>query len=127
MIQVMDLNHVNITTRDTDRAVKFYAQVLGLKEGPNPALASRLRWMYQGDRPLVHISQAAEGWTGEGETAFQHIAFRITNHDTAKRHIEQLGMEHRVNIVEDFTIRQIFFDDPDGVTVELIEIGGPLA
>ncbi len=127
MIQVRDLNHVNITTRDTDRAVKFYTQVLGLKEGPNPAFASRLRWMYQGDQPLVHISEAAEDWTGGGEAAFQHIAFRITNHDTAKQRIEELGIEHRVNIMDDFPIRQIFFDDPDGVTVELIEVGGPPA
>ncbi len=125
MIQVVDLNHVNITTRDTDRAAKFYAQVLGLEEGPNPAFARRLRWMYQGAQPLVHISEAEESWTGGGEASFQHIAFRITNHDTAKQRVEELGLKYRINIMEDFSIRQIFFDDPDGVTVELIEVGGP--
>ncbi|MDP6173312.1 MAG: VOC family protein, partial [Rhodospirillales bacterium] len=95
MIQVQDLNHINITTHDTDRAVEFYSRVLGLKEGPNPAFARRLRWMYQDDQPLVHISEAEEGWKGGGKAPFQHIAFRISNHDTAKQRVEELGIEHR--------------------------------
>jgi catechol 2,3-dioxygenase-like lactoylglutathione lyase family enzyme len=126
MIDILDMNHVNITTDDTDRAVEFYEGVLGMKEGKSPAFARRLRWMYIGDQPMVHIAEAEEKPAG-GEVAFQHIAFRITNHDTAKARLDELGVEYRVNILDAVNARQLFFSDPDGVEIELIEVNGPRA
>jgi len=127
MIEVANVHHVNIDVRDVDRSVKFYEEVLGLKDGPAPKTSRPLHWVYAGDFPIIHISQsgADKGDAPKNSEICQHIAFRITDHDAAKQRIEKLGIEYRLAANEKFSVRQIFFDDPDGVTIELIEVGGP--
>jgi catechol 2,3-dioxygenase-like lactoylglutathione lyase family enzyme len=127
MIEVASVHHVNIDVRDVDRSVKFYEEVLGLKDGPAPQTHRPLHWVYAGDHPIIHISQsgADKGEAAKDSEIFQHIAFRITDHDAAKERIEKLGIEYRLAQNDRFSVRQIFFDDPDGVTIELIEVGGP--
>jgi len=127
MVEVANVHHVNIDVRDVDASVAFYEKVLGLKDGPVPKSSRPLRWVYAGDVPIVHISQsgADKGDGPKDAEIFQHVAFRIKNFDDAKARIEELGIEHRLNEIEKFKVRQIFFDDPDGVSIELIETGGP--
>ncbi|MAF48829.1 MAG: VOC family protein [Rhodospirillales bacterium] len=127
MIEVANVHHVNIDVRDVDRSVKFYERVLDLKDGPVPKSHRPLRWVYAGDQPIIHISQsgADKGDGAKDSEIFQHIAFRVTDIEAARERIENLGIEHRFNEIEQFQVRQIFFDDPDGVTIELIEVGGP--
>ena len=126
MIEVANVHHVNIDVRDVDRSVKFYEDVLDLKDGPVPKSHRPLRWVYAGDQPIIHISQggAAKGDAARETEIFQHIAFRVTDLDAAVERIESLGIEHRRNQIESFSVRPVFFDDPDGVTIELIEVGG---
>ena len=126
MIEVANVHHVNIDVRDVDRSVKFYEDVLDLKDGPGPKSHRPRRWVYAGDQPIIHISQggAAKGDAARETEIFQHIAFRVTDLDAAVERIESLGIEHRRNQIESFSVRQVFFDDPDGVTIELIEVGG---
>ena len=126
MIEVANVHHVNIDVRDVDRSVKFYEDVLDLKDGPVPKSHRPLRWVYAGDQPIIHISQggAAKGDAARETEIFQHIAFRVTDLDAAVERIESLGIEHRRNQIESFSVRQVFFDDPDGVTIELIGVGG---
>lgn len=127
MIEVANVHHVNIDVRDVDRSVKFYEDVLDLKDGPVPKSHRPLRWVYAGDQPIIHISQggAEKGDAAKETEIFQHIAFRVTDLDAAIERIEKLGIEHRTNAIGAFSVRQVFFDDPDGVTIELIEVGGP--
>ena len=123
MIEVANVHHVNIDVRDVDRSVKFYEDVLDLKDGPVPKSHRPLRWVYAGDQPIIHISQggAAKGDAARETEIFQHIAFRVTDLDAAVERIESLGIEHRRNQIESFSVRQVFFDDPDGVTIEYIQ------
>jgi catechol 2,3-dioxygenase-like lactoylglutathione lyase family enzyme len=127
MIEVANVHHVNIDVRDVDRSVKFYEEVLGLKDGPAPKTSRPLHWVYAGDQPIIHISQggADKGDAPKNSEIFQHIAFRITDYEAAKQKIEKLGIGYRLAENENFSVRQIFFNDPDGVTIELIEVGGP--
>ncbi|NQV57702.1 MAG: VOC family protein [Rhodospirillales bacterium] len=127
MIEVANVHHINIDVEDVHRSVKFYEDVLGLKDGPAPTSSRPLHWVYAGDMPIIHISQSGEDKAKGPPLAeiFQHIALRITNFDDALARVEELGIEHRTNVMEEFPVRQIFFDDPDGVTIELIETGGP--
>ena len=127
MIEVANVHHVNIDVRDVDLSVKFYEDVLDLKDGPVPESHRPLRWVYAGDQPIVHISQGGfeKGEAPKESEIFQHIAFRVTNLDVAIQRVEKLGIEHRLNKIESFSVRQVFFEDPDGVTIELIEVGGP--
>ena len=50
--------HVNVSTKDLTRARKFYAEILGLKDGYRPPFSRPGAWMYLEDQPIVHISTA---------------------------------------------------------------------
>ena len=125
MIEVSSLDHVNIETEDVDRSARFYEDVIGLKQGKRPHFDRPGYWMYADDRPLVHIiAPVPENklLTGSHDAAFSHFALRITDMKAARAHLDGLGIKYWANQVDDFGISQVFFDDPDGVLIELIHV-----
>jgi len=51
----LELDHVNIRTRQLSVVRAFYTDVLGLKDGPRPPFGHPGAWLYAGDRPVVHL------------------------------------------------------------------------
>ncbi len=69
------LDHYTIRTSDLDRAVRFYAEILGLESGARPPFRFAGAWLYCDGRPVVHL--AVRGQKAGGETgALDHLAFR---------------------------------------------------
>ena len=128
MIEVQQIDHINIDTKDLAATCAFYEKVLDLKPGPTPDTGRPLQWMYAGDRPLFHIGQPL----GDEDVAedlprgygFAHIALHIADFDIAKQRLEDNDIEYRVNTLSrPREVRQLFFQGPDGVEIELIEVG----
>src|SRR5678815_5717643 len=78
---IKGLDHWAIVTKDQNRCIGFYRDVLGLRIGPRPQLTFQGVWFYSGDTPIVHVisDRAFEpGATG----AFDHIAFAMDGSHT---------------------------------------------
>jgi catechol 2,3-dioxygenase-like lactoylglutathione lyase family enzyme len=126
------LDHVNIVTADLDRAEAFYRGVLALETRPAPPPLSHAtaRWMYAGDRAVLHLNSLdaprmfdrdmAGGPTG----ALHHVAFRCAGYDETLARIAALGLDHHRNEVSAIGLRQVFVADPEGVLLELNFFGG---
>ncbi|MGV3490093.1 MAG: VOC family protein [Devosia sp.] len=54
------LHHVSIVTRDLDRSLGFYRDILGLKPLPRPDFPVRGAWLSCGDRQVHLVVHAGE-------------------------------------------------------------------
>ena len=125
MTNVINMHHVALATEDLAATLQFYTDIVGLKKGPTPSSSGPLQWMYAGDNPVLHIFQpnSGRGDSVTGVYGVAHIALHIADFDKAKERLEEHGISYDTNIMESRNARQMFFDGPDNVRVELIEFG----
>ena len=119
----MHLEHVNLTVSDLDRSLDFYGQLLGFK----------LRWQGKTSdgKPVAHIG-TDDSYLAlfEGEPApvridydsvgFNHFGVVVDDLGSMRSRLDQLGAE--IHFEGDYEPgRRIYFLDPDGYEVELVE------
>ena len=129
---VAALDHFNIRTPRLDETKRFFAEVIGLREGPRPPFSFPGAWMYAGDRPIVHLigAAAADDLTAETPEPFgpragltgavDHLAFAATDFAAMKRRLEEAGLDYVERTLPGYGQKQLFLADPNGVTIELI-------
>ena len=125
------MEHFTVLTDDIDGTRDFYARVLGLKVGFRPRLEFAGYWMYLGDVPCLHIAEwrsylAHSQSLGIPTTrpaastgAFDHIAFTGSDAQGYAQHLREQGVVAHVNVVPGAGMSQFFFEDPNGVKIEV--------
>jgi len=126
------LQHFLIQTADLAGTVRWYEDVLGLKEGPHPDFKFPVAWLYIGDQDVLHLTEGGPGvsenrmrYLGQQSTATQgsgvidHVAFRATGLADMIRHLESRGVPFTRRQVSAQGLFQLFLMDPNGVKVEL--------
>jgi catechol 2,3-dioxygenase-like lactoylglutathione lyase family enzyme len=116
---VTGLDHVNISTTDVEATREFFADVLEMEVGWRPPLNFPGYWMYRGGKDLVHIAHVEREIRPSRGSALDHFAFRIDDYDAAKARLDARGIEYRTLQSPDGGIRQFFFNELNGATIEL--------
>jgi catechol 2,3-dioxygenase-like lactoylglutathione lyase family enzyme len=131
------MEHVLVLSEHIDATRDFYSRVVGLTVGERPPLPFPGYWLYAGGIPCLHVAERssylvhAQG-LGLGEpappaaAAVDHIAFSAGDYDSVRARLEQAGVGAVVNTVAGGELRQLFFQDPNGVRLE-INVKGPVA
>ena len=139
---IKQLDHCNIRTFKIGETVRFYCDLLGLRDGDFPGPRAMGAWLYDTtDRPVLHLiaidpanpdealdrirerldglgaALDADNLTGSG--AVDHIAFECVDYDDQVVRIQGRGLPFRTSEVPSIALRQIFVNDPNGVVVEL--------
>jgi glyoxylase I family protein len=118
-VLVADIHHVSLNVSDTDRALGFYRDVLGMPVLPRPDFAFGGAWLDAGNGRQVHLIEA--GVPGD---LGQHVAFRVDDLDRVVDALRAAGVEVPDPwAVGDTPIRQTFLHDPDGNRLELTQPG----
>lgn len=147
-ITVQAIHHVGRVVSDLDRSIYFYHDLLGLPVaiGPTPwfegkELAEgvgvpgaklRLVALLAGET-VVELLQYAERPSDSikpppnNALAAAHVCFRVSDIQATKAVLEREGVRFYsdVVVVDDGPLagwRWVYLDDPDGLTVELVEI-----
>ena len=114
------LQHVNLRTADVDRSRDFYVDVVGLRVGPRPPIASVGYWLYLGGVPVIHLVQRnGDGLPPSGSGAVDHVAFHGVDFEATRDRFSALGVTFREALIPRDGTRQLFVHDPDGVKIEL--------
>ncbi|WP_417319087.1 VOC family protein [Emcibacter sp.] len=116
------IHHYNIWTADLAATLDFYSRVLGLKEGARPPIPLPGAWMYDpSGEPVLHIYDGAKAGRDvpHGGGALDHVAFEAEDYDGMEKQIIEAGVAYKTNLVEGIGLRQIFVEDPNGITIEL--------
>jgi catechol 2,3-dioxygenase-like lactoylglutathione lyase family enzyme len=128
---VTELAHVLVLSDDIERACDFYKRALGLRVGDRPPLEFDGYWLYAGPEPCLHIADRL-AYRAHAETLglsvperaggsgpVDHIAFSAGDYDELSERLARSGVEPVRNDVPGGGPRQLFFDDPDGLRVEI--------
>ncbi|EGA68397.1 hypothetical protein VISI1226_08959 [Vibrio sinaloensis DSM 21326] len=131
---IQAIDHFTLRVSDTERSINFYQEVVGLHLGERPAFNFPGYWLYASGQPILHLvaqTQSAadenlQRYLGQREQAsgsgvVDHISLRGSDYQAMKqRLIEVEGGEFQQRLVPELKQRQLFFVDPDGVTIEII-------
>ncbi len=112
------LHHINIDTAKPDETIGFYENVLGLVNRPDrrPPSLRPGAWLFADDRPIVHLHFVDQIGT-DGTGAFNHVAFGGVDFDATKQHLDGLDVSYVAK--EQPEMRQLFFTDPNGISIEM--------
>ncbi|HEY2320935.1 MAG TPA: VOC family protein [Solirubrobacteraceae bacterium] len=133
---VSELEHVLVLTDDVESTRAFYESAVGLRAGDRPPLEFPGYWLYAGRVPCLHIADRAAyrahaatlglsvpertgGVGGSGSAPVDHIAFSASDYDAVTARLAAAGVEPVRNDVSGGGPRQLFFDDPEGLRVEI--------
>ena len=122
---LLTLDHLLVLTDDLAASKAFYCGALGLEDGPRPPLPVPGHWLCLDGVPRVHLADRA-GYEAEvarlglvtAEGAVDHFAFAGDNVGRFEARLAASGIEVVRNELPNGT-RQLFFDDPNGVRVEI--------
>lgn len=114
------MNHVSLSVADVNRSADFYNRVLGMEIISRPANGGLN--MGLGSESFLGLYQFAN------PGSMHHLCIGVDNYDadTLAGRLEQHGIQARVN--RDAANRtsggdQLYFNDPDGISVQLAQHG----
>lgn len=124
MTGVRGLAHANIRAPEAmiERLRRFYIDVVGLREGPRPAFrsGSRGHWLYAGEADVLHLTIAGPGDALPARTGHvSHLAFACTDLATTRARLDEAGVAHGIDGVDELDQVQLFLTDPCGLKIEL--------
>ena len=125
MIQYVD--HVAITVKDMNRSLEFYTEKLGFtitRSSETPTMKTIFVGKGQVQLELFALKQSSAKSVPElqqDEIGIKHIAFNVTDLDTLIEEFREKGIVFISEVRQAGTRRHIFFKDPDGITLQLLE------
>lgn len=122
-LEIESLNHVSVQTKRLDESRQFYVNVLGAKEITRPNFSFGGAWLYLAGIQIHLIEQGNPAGRHDIDTRGNHFSFAVPDVDAAENRLKQFGVDYKRKLIEDRGIHQIFFQDPDGHTIEVGKYG----
>ena len=128
MLHLNKVHHIAIICSDYQRSLDFYTRVLGLKVLAEHYRAERQSYktdLALGDDYVVELFSfvAPPPRVSRPEAAgLRHLAFEVDNIAEALLDLDTMGIEHEEVRIDEFTGKHfVFFQDPDGLPIEMYE------
>lgn len=118
---LINLGYAHVLTTDIEATKQFYFDTLGLEEGYRPPFDFSGAWLYLKDFPVLHLTKKNDQHkTSSIETPIvDHIAFNAEAYDETVEHLTALNVLFTETTIPETKTHQLFFKDPNGVTIEL--------
>jgi len=114
------MHHLAVPTQNVPASVSFYENVMGFQSIPRPDFSFDGAWLWHAASGLqFHIIQhpSAAG-RGTIDTLAPHFAMAVVDLDEVEASLQRHGIEYGRQ-VNAGGFQQIFFQDPDGNTIEV--------
>ncbi len=124
---IESLDHFFVYSSKLTLTKTFYCEVLGLEDGPRPAFDFAGYWFYLNGQPVIHVgtNEFPGGFDhtdrdlGNDTGSIDHVAFRCKGFSEFIARFQQYKQQFKIHAIPDFDLKQIFVQDPNGVTIEL--------
>lgn len=119
---ILRLHHVSVIVSDTERSLRFYRDLLGLRVDPTrPDLGYPGAWLWIGELQ-IHLLELPNPDPVADRPAHggrdRHVALLIDDVDALAQRLDSAGIGYTRSRSGR---RALFFRDPDGNALELIE------
>ena len=101
-------------TANLAELVRFYCDVVGLREGERPPLGFPGAWIYAGDRPVIHLVGVEQQPMPEGALRLEHFAFAASGLNEFVARLTAHGVEYRQSRQAGTGNVVVNLRDPDG-------------
>ena len=119
-IRLKNINHITYNVRNKDAALKWYTEVLGLKQIPKMLDSDPLYWLQLPSGAMVHIIENADAPSAPSH----HTAFEVDDLDAARDAMVGKGLEVTEIQTRHDGQRACYLEDPDGNRIELCTVSG---
>ena len=128
MLHLNKVHHIAIICSDYARSLEFYTHVLGFRILAEHYRAERQSYktdLALGDDYVVELfsfPDPPKRITRPEAAGLRHLAFEVDDLQKEVRELDASGVVHESPRTDKYTGRQfIFFQDPDGLPIELYE------
>jgi len=119
-IRLTAVNHVTYNVKDRERALRFWVDVLGIKQIPSQVESETIIWLQLPDGTMVHLTTNEAG----ASRPSHHAAFEVDDIEGYRAHI----VSHNIDATEITTRkdgqREFKFDDTEGNRIEICTKSG---
>ena len=128
----LQTGHVGLNVSDIQRSRKFYQDVFGFQLMKESLQAGR-EWAFlsNGDKLPITLWQQSKGRFGKGQPGLHHLSFQVPDMETVRVYEKKLKALkvplHYYGVVPHAEGAQsggIFFEDPDGIRLEIYAPSG---
>lgn len=119
----MRLDHVTIRTAHPAETRDFFLAVFDrLVERPRPRAIQRIpgHWLFSEGDPILHIIGVPGTDVDTASEAWDHVGFRLTDHDAFCARLNQLGIAYSRMALPELEERRIFLRTPFGPVIEVV-------
>lgn len=124
MSKAKRLLHTRYRVDDLERTVRFYTEVLGLKEvrrHKSPRGSELVFLKAEGSAEEIELCAFPASGPVKVQPDLTHLAFEVDSLEDFGRHLEKLGMKYSDGPHMSESGAIAFIDAPEGYEVELIE------
>ena len=120
-INTVKINHVTTMVKDTARAMKFYNDLIGIKQIQSQVDNPNITWLQLESGIMVHLIETPEA---PAKPQNIHHAFEVTDFEGTKEVLRENGYEVLREGVRYDGQGFMFTEDPDGNSVEFCTASG---
>lgn len=119
-IRLKNINHITYNVRDKDAALRWYEDVLGLKQIPKMVNSDHLYWLQLPSGAMVHIIENPEAPSAPSH----HTAFEVDDIEASREYFTAKGVESTEIQTRNDGQRAFYINDLDGNRIELCTVSG---
>jgi catechol 2,3-dioxygenase-like lactoylglutathione lyase family enzyme len=119
-IRLKSINHTTYNVRNKDAALKWYQEVLGLKQIPKMVNSENLYWLQLPSGAMVHIIENPDAPSAPSH----HAAFQVDDIEAARAALMGKGVETTEIQTRNDGQRAFYLQDPDGNRIEICTQSG---
>ncbi len=119
-IRLKNINHITYNVKDKDAALKWYEDILGLKQIPKMVNSDHLYWLQLPSGAMVHIIENPEAPSAPSH----HTAFEVDDLAAAREHLTGRGIEATEIQTRNDGQQAFYINDLDGNRIELCTVSG---
>ncbi len=119
-IRLKSVNHLTYNVSNKERALRFWEDVLGVKQIPSQVDRDHIIWLQLPSGAMVHLVETSEA----PSTPSHHGAFEVDDIDAASKALQGKGVETTDITTRNDGQRNFFINDPDGNRIEICTKSG---
>ena len=128
----LSTGHVGLNVTDLERSLQFYQNALGFKVlGRSDEDGRRYGFLGDGERLVLTLWQQSDGRFATASPGLHHLSFQAESIDAvrdAEARLRELGVKFAYDGIvahgEGTKSGGIFFEDPDGIRLEIFSATG---